>query len=62
MEVAYASSGSLIGQNVLKIALNSVFSTFLSIFGTIYRREIQNDDGIGDGDPLGLNQDSIFII
>ena len=43
-KVAYASYGHLIGQNMLKIVLNSVFSTFFSNFGPIYLCEIQNDD------------------
>ena len=32
IEAAYASSGSLIGQSMLKIVLKSVFSTIFSIF------------------------------
>ena len=55
IEVAYASSGSLVGQNMLKIVLNSVFSTYFGIFGPTYRCEIQNDDCIGDSYPLDLN-------
>ena len=39
-EVAYASSGTLIGQTMLKIVLNSVFSTFFSISGPNYKMMI----------------------
>jgi len=47
---------------MLTRVLNSVFSTFVSIFGPIYPRDMQNYDCIVEIYPLGIYFVNLYMI